>query len=147
MTVSKSPSNLIVAYLLWGLGFFGICGMHRFYLNKPVSAVIWFFSFGGFFIGQYLVDPFLIPGMVKERNRELRDIVKEDLYLQNDHPMRQLLKAAKQNDNVLSLSQAIISTNLAPEETRNLLIEALRLDLAYVDNDPVTGAVRYYFDI
>ncbi len=147
MYVSNGPSNLIIAYLLWGLGFFGICGLHRFYLNRPTSGVVWFFTFGGFFIGQFLIDPFLIPSMVRERNKQLKANEKDFLETTGTHPMRQLLNAAKENGNVLSLSQAIISTNLPPEEAKKLLIKALSLDLAYIDNDPVTGAVRYYFDI
>jgi hypothetical protein len=141
MYTPNYPVNLLTAYLLWGLGFFGLCGVHRFYLGRPVSGAIWFFTFGGFFIGQFIVDPFLIPSLVRERNRQ-----QEPVQL-SAHPMRDLLKAAKEHGNVLSLSQVIISTNLSPDEAQKLLLDAIKKDLAHVDNDPTTGAVRYYFDV
>ena len=30
-----------VAYLLWFLAFFGICGIHRFYAGRYISGIIW----------------------------------------------------------------------------------------------------------
>jgi TM2 domain-containing membrane protein YozV len=148
MTFQKSSVNLSLAYILWGLGFFGLCGLHRFYLGKPVSAIIWFLTFGGFFIGQ-IVDLFLIPSMVQERNHYLSGSMNMGkAVLQGDaHPMQKLLKAAKDNGNVLSLGQAILMTNLPPNEVKELLKDALRQGLAEIDNEPNSGAVRYHFDL
>ncbi len=56
-----------IADLLWGLWFLGIAGMHRFYLGKPITGLIWFLTGGLFGIGQ-IIDLFLIPGMVEEQN-------------------------------------------------------------------------------
>jgi hypothetical protein len=69
------------------------------------------------------------------------------ISIPKSHPMRELLTVAKENGNVLSLSQTIIGTNLSPEEAQKLLIDAVKKELAHVDNDPITGVVRYYFDI
>ena len=55
----------LVAYLAWILGFIGI---HRFYLGRPISGIIWFFTAGLLGIG-WLIDLFLIPGMVVDANR------------------------------------------------------------------------------
>jgi TM2 domain-containing membrane protein YozV len=57
-----------MAYLLWVLGLFGFCGIHRFYLGKPLTGLLWFFTAGLLFVGQ-IVDLFLIPGMVEKANR------------------------------------------------------------------------------
>ena len=35
-----------IAYLLWFLGIFGILGLHRFYLGKIGTGIIWMFSLG-----------------------------------------------------------------------------------------------------
>lgn len=59
------------AYLLWCAGIFGFCGIHRFYLKKPVTGVIWLLTLGLFFIGQ-LIDLLLIPGMVDNANLRAR---------------------------------------------------------------------------
>ncbi len=68
-----SPAQIVamksvaVTYLLWILGGFGVLGLHRFYLGRWVSGLIWLFTGGLFFIGA-LVDLFLIPGQVQVEN-------------------------------------------------------------------------------
>jgi len=148
MSFQTNSVNILTAYLLWGLGFFGFCGLHRFYLGKPVSGIFWLLTFGLLFLGQF-VDFFLIPNMVKERNNELLagTETRRPLLEKKVQPMQKLLQAAKDNGNVLSLGQAILSTELPPEEVQKLLTEALRQNLAHIGNDPVSGAVRYHFDI
>ncbi len=56
-----------VAYLLWF--FFGLLGVHRFYCGRIGTGVLWFFTGGLFLIG-WVVDVFLIPGMVRDANAE-----------------------------------------------------------------------------
>ena len=56
-----------VAWLLWStLGFFGA---HRFYLDRPGSALLYMFTGGGFFFG-WVVDAFLLRRMVAEYNND-----------------------------------------------------------------------------
>ncbi len=57
-----------IAYLLWLLSFLGFCGIHRFYLGRPLTGLLWFFTGGLCFVGQ-VIDLFLIPGMVEQANR------------------------------------------------------------------------------
>jgi TM2 domain-containing membrane protein YozV len=54
--------HTLVAYALWLPCLFGICGLHRFYLGKPVSGFLWLFTFGLLGFGQ-LIDLLLIPSM------------------------------------------------------------------------------------
>ncbi|MHC4179916.1 MAG: NINE protein [Planctomycetota bacterium] len=56
-----------VAYLLWVVGGFGVLGLHRFYLGRWVSGLIWFLTGGLLFVGA-LIDLFTIPGMVRVEN-------------------------------------------------------------------------------
>lgn len=56
--------SLIVGYLAW---FFGCFGAHRFYYGKPVSGVIWLFTFGLLGIG-WVLDLFLMPSLDDEAN-------------------------------------------------------------------------------
>jgi TM2 domain-containing membrane protein YozV len=56
-----------IAYLLWF--FLGVFGVHRFYLGKTGSGLLWLLTGGLCGIGQ-VVDLFLIPSMVDEANRQ-----------------------------------------------------------------------------
>ncbi len=60
----KSPA---VTYLLWILGGFGVLGLHRFYLGRWVTGLIWFLT-GGIFLVGALIDLFLIPELVRVEN-------------------------------------------------------------------------------
>ncbi len=63
--VNQTHSKTI-GYILW---IFGFTGAHRFYYGRQVTGVIWFFTFGLFFIG-WLIDLFLIPGMDRQADRK-----------------------------------------------------------------------------
>ena len=56
-----------MSYLLWLLGGFGVLGLHRFYLGRWITGLLWLFTGGLFFIGA-IVDLVLIPGMVQVEN-------------------------------------------------------------------------------
>ncbi|WP_036479278.1 TM2 domain-containing protein [Myxosarcina sp. GI1] len=164
MNYRQQKLNTGTAYILWIFCCFGICGIHRFYLGKIVSGLLYLFTFGLFGFGQF-IDLFLIPGMTAEKNRFLLQQAKiDDLTnivnaneailqgqtksaLAKSDPMLKLLQAAASNNNVLSIGQATIATELPVEEVEKLLQKALKQGLAHIDNDEHTGAVRYYFDI
>jgi TM2 domain-containing membrane protein YozV len=55
--------STVVTYVLWAL--LGWSGMHRFYLGKRTTGVIWSLTFGLLFIG-WIVDLFLIPKLRRE---------------------------------------------------------------------------------
>ena len=55
------------AYLLWCLCFIGICGVHKFYINKVGMGILYFFTFGFFGIGQ-LIDLFTLGSQVDTYN-------------------------------------------------------------------------------
>eukprot|EP01133_Synstelium_polycarpum_P008472 gene8472-9964_t len=63
--VAHPPKSIGLAYFLWF--FLGIFGVHRFYLQRNVSAFIYLFTLGLFGIG-WLVDLFLLPSMVRHFN-------------------------------------------------------------------------------
>ena len=55
------------AYLLWCLCFFGICGAHKFYINKVGMGILYLFTFGFFGIGQF-IDLFTLGSQVDTYN-------------------------------------------------------------------------------
>jgi len=56
------------AYILCIIGFFGFAGIHRFYLGRPLTGLLWLFTGGLCWIGT-IVDLILIPDMVDSENR------------------------------------------------------------------------------
>jgi TM2 domain-containing membrane protein YozV len=71
MRVSNDGPSQVVAYLMWF--FLGLLSAHRFYLRRPGTAILQiltFFIVIGFF--WLLIDAFLIPGMVRDRQDEIR---------------------------------------------------------------------------
>ena len=61
--------SMLVAYVLWF--FLGWAGVHRFYLGKTVTGIIWLLTMGPGFFG-WFIDLFLIPGMVETYNLKLK---------------------------------------------------------------------------
>jgi TM2 domain-containing membrane protein YozV len=56
--------SLGVAYLLWAIGGLGSLGIHRFYLRKFGTGVLWLLTGGVFGIGS-IVDLFRMPAMLR----------------------------------------------------------------------------------
>jgi TM2 domain-containing membrane protein YozV len=76
--VSNDGKNVLVAYLLWF--FLGVFSAHRFYLGRPGTAILQILSYFiliGFL--WWVVDFFLIPGMVRGENDELRRRLADEL--------------------------------------------------------------------
>ena len=63
----EGPKSYTVSWLL--LTFLGFFGLHRLYLGKWVTALIWFLTFGLFLVG-YLYDYWTLNEQVSEANRE-----------------------------------------------------------------------------
>lgn len=60
-----------LAYLFWIVSFTGFAGLHRFYLGKPVSGVLYLLTWGFFGIGTIL-DGFRMPELVRRARLERR---------------------------------------------------------------------------
>jgi len=59
--------STVVSYLLWILGGCGVLGLHRFYLGRWVTGLIWLLTGGLLGIGA-IIDLFVIPPMVQVEN-------------------------------------------------------------------------------
>ncbi|MFS2112097.1 TM2 domain-containing protein [Sphingomonas sp. Sphisp140] len=70
--VTNDGPSIAVAYLFWF--FLWFVSAHRFYLGKPVSAILQILSYFvliGFV--WLLIDAVLIPGMIRDRQDEIRN--------------------------------------------------------------------------
>ena len=54
-----------LAYLLWMGGFFGVCGLHRIYMGRVWSGLLYVCTGGLCFIGQF-VDLFMMSRMLRD---------------------------------------------------------------------------------
>lgn len=63
---SPGKYNYNVAWIL--LTFLGVLGIHRFYLGKWITGIIWLVT-GGFFLLGYLYDLMNLNEIVSERNQ------------------------------------------------------------------------------
>lgn len=61
------PANFTVAWLL--LTFLGVFGIHRFYLGKWLTGILWLCT-GGLFLMGWLYDLWTLNGQVSARNRQ-----------------------------------------------------------------------------
>ncbi len=70
--VTNEGPSVAVAYLFWF--FLGIVSAHRFYLGRPITALLQIASYL-IVIGVvwWFIDVFLIPGMIRERQEALRE--------------------------------------------------------------------------
>ncbi len=57
-----------LAYLLWLAGFFGVAGVHRFYMGRWISGLIWLCTGGLCMVGQ-LIDAIVMPKMIEAADR------------------------------------------------------------------------------
>lgn len=74
--VSSRRKSMGVAYALWF--FLGLISMHRFYLEKPKTAILQI-VLNCILVGLIwtLIDAFLIPGMIRDHENKVRgDIYK-----------------------------------------------------------------------
>lgn len=161
--------NPKTAYLLWCLWFFGLGGIQRFYTGHFFIGLFYLLTAGGFGIGQ-IIDLVLIPNMVEGRNRHLAALPGRDAVplpqvtlsigkvpqnpfqpqpqsAKTYSPMQKLIRAAQEHGGELSMAQAVLYTEMEPEDVNKVLLDAQRSGVAEIFNDPSTGAIRYRFDL
>jgi hypothetical protein len=144
-----------VAFGLWCVCLFGLAGMHRFYLRKPVTGVIWLLTFGLLGIGQF-VDLLRLRDMVEDENilaeghrQKALGRAEARALLPATDPvgdLRQtLLKAAAARGGSISVTQGVLASGKSFEEVEEALDAMAKKGYADIDNDPKSGVVIYKF--
>lgn len=145
------------AFLLWLSCLFGVCGIHRFYLGKPVTGLLYLFTFGFLGIGQ-LLDLFWMRDMVllaNTKNRLLASPRQPKLLpparprprVNAEEELRvKLLTSANDHGGKLSVSQGVMATGQSFETVEKALDEMAKSGYVGIDNHPETGAVVYTFN-
>jgi hypothetical protein len=128
------------AYLLWLISGFGVLGLHRFYLGKPVSGLLFILT-GGFGGLGALYDAITMPQQVREarlkaRMRRALDDRLDDLddtdftrrrtipsfpAAESESPEHVILRVAKANHGIASAAQVALEGKISTDDAREQL--------------------------
>jgi hypothetical protein len=130
------------SYLLWLGSLFGVAGLHRFYLGRPVTGALWLVTWGLFGIGSVL-DLFLIPGMTRDENHKRIGRARMDLMLagaaadtqralppperalpppeKKESPERQILRLAAAHGGTVTAQLVALQTEMSIADARREL--------------------------
>ncbi|UCG75433.1 MAG: TM2 domain-containing protein [Gemmatimonadota bacterium] len=141
-----------LGYGLWCLFLFGFAGIHRIYLGKYGTGILWLLTFGLLGIGQF-IDLFRMRSLIAEAN--IRDgYLPHPRYAKEltgpraapePSTTQRLLQAAGKYGGTLTVTQAVAETGLSFKEVEETLTEMLIAGYVDVDNEPTTGVVIYRF--
>ena len=127
--------SLGLAYLLWAIGGFGTLGLHRFYLRRHGTGVLWLLTGGVFWIGA-VVDLFRLPTMVREAaieedDRELLHEVAEPTAVADATAVAEsleqvILRVARAGGGLVSPAQVAAGSHWSLDDSRACLDEMVR---------------------
>ncbi|BAZ16091.1 TM2 domain-containing protein [Calothrix sp. NIES-4071] len=155
----QKKDRLVMSYIFAAGLLFGFGGLHRLYNGKIGSGILWLITGGLFGVGQ-VVDLFMMPDMVAEREMQLRlkaglsplgvpmdqSVVASQVYRSPQEQLTmKLIDAAEKNAGKLTVTQAVKATGLGFAEIEAALKEMLKSGYVRIGNDHDTGAVTYYF--
>jgi TM2 domain-containing membrane protein YozV len=120
------------AYLFWAASLLGFAGLHRIYLGRVGTGILWFFTWGLFGLGT-LIDLFHIPAMVREAN--LQDSYHRLLSKDPDFSIpggrddrgpketleKNIRRTAKKNGGVATPGEVALEGDIPIEEAKNAL--------------------------
>lgn len=168
MIEGDGPNSKGVAFGLWLACLLGVCGLHRFYLGRPGTGLLWLFTFGLFGVGQ-LVDLIRLPRLVAEENNKhaaLQALAEKRALAAMQRRMQlpparvapspvvedtaeqfrqKLLKAAARRGGKLTIAQGVMATGKTFEEVERELDSMAKSGHVGVDNDPKSGVIVYDF--
>ena len=143
-----------LGYALWCLFFLGLAGVHRIYLGKYGTGIIWMLTFGLFGVGQF-IDLFRMKSLIMDANiregylphpRYARQLGSAEPRGKPEPTLtQQLLEAARASGGTLTVTQGVAATGLTFKEVEEELTEMLVSGYIDVDNEPTTGVVIYLF--
>jgi TM2 domain-containing membrane protein YozV len=131
-----------IAYLLWLISGFGALGFHRFYLGKIPTGLLWMFT-GGLGMFGSVYDFLTLPGQVREANirnalydRRTQSVGQQESWRyandaqfkvvngknsEKESPERVILKLAKENSGILTVSEVALGANITIDEAKKIL--------------------------
>lgn len=144
---------------MWFAWIFGFGGIHRIYLGKPITGILYLATWGLFGVGQ-VIDLLTMGSLVDEANRKqlggrapmqltsgggYRPIPQPAAGNPKEMARLKLLQAAKAHGNQLSVTQGVMATGKTFKEVEDMLDEMAKSGYVGIGNDDDTGAVVYTF--
>lgn len=129
--------ELMIAYFLCAAGLFTpLAGLHRFYLEKPLSGVCYLLTWGFFGIGT-IIDLFKLPAMIDVYNARLLLAERSEASARTSFssPERAILKCAKDNDGVVTVPMVTLSSGLSMVDAKRQLDRLFRDGFCHKDID------------
>ena len=126
MNSGFSGPSLRFAYLFWFASWFGFAGLHRFYLGRPVSGLIYLLTWGLGGIGT-IYDGFVMPSHVRRARLEYRldAALDRDLLSDGDRPRERresiehaILRLAQDGGGLVSPGRLALDTHISVDEAK-----------------------------
>ena len=146
-----------LGYALWCLAFVGLAGIHRIYLGKYGTGILYLLTFGLFGIGQF-VDLFRMKSMVQDAN--IREgylphprVMGQLMSQMTPAPMSvggrslrdQLLDAAVNHGGAISVTDGVVATGATFDEVEAALKKLVETGYVDVDVPPGKSYIVYRF--
>lgn len=147
--------SVSVAYLFWFL--WGLLGVHKFYLGRPVMGFVYLLTAGMLGLG-WLLDLFTMPGQVFRFNleRHLRALMGQtgDAHppspmagrrMNREQLMQALLHRARQLGGVITVTDGVAATGAGFDKVEAILRGMVHSGYVEVRNAPAGGVIQYVF--
>lgn len=125
------------------LGLLGFAGLHRFYLQKPVSGVLYLIT-GGFFGFGTLYDLICMPTLVDTYNYGVLTSGYGNPKTRFTNPERTILLIASKNDGFITPQMVTMGTNLSLHQAK-IELEKMRKEDFCTLEIAEDGAEQYQF--
>jgi TM2 domain-containing membrane protein YozV len=140
-----------LAWILWALSALGPGGLHRFYLGKPLSGLLYLCTWNFLGVG-LILDAFSLTDMVDAANARINAQLgpageARFLHAPDDSEAmkRALLRAAQTRNGMITVTEGVMATGRTFAEVQAELDSMLKSGYVSVDNHPTTGTVVYKF--
>lgn len=139
-----------IAYLLWLFGGFGVLGLHRFYMKKIPTGVLWILTGGVGFLGA-LYDFLTMTRQINDANIRDRylsgpELVRTEVTVKREkEPLeRTILRLAQQNAGRVSPVQVAAASDWTVDQAQKHLDQMVRRGLCEL-RVVKAGSVVYHF--
>ncbi len=146
--MNLGPYQVWIAYVLWLVGGFGVLGLHRFYMRKIPTGVLWILTGGLGFLGA-VYDFLTMTRQIEAANARAGFLVSPaavELTLKREkEPLeRAILRLAEKNGGRVTPAQVAASSDWTIEQAQKHLDQMVRQNVCEL-RVLKAGTVVYHF--